>query len=193
MARPREFDQGQVVQQALGVFWHKGYQGTSLNELLEATELSKSSLYESFGSKRALAVEALRHYGRMLFDGPLAALLADGAGRAEIERTLLAIAAAAATPDGQRGCFANNCLAEIAPHDPEVAAAAQAVRRKVEDAFAAAVRRGQQAGAIRGNESARALARFLVGVLAGLNVAAKARPGRAVLHDIARVALRALD
>lgn len=193
MARPRQFDEQQVVQRALDVFWHKGYHAASLNDLLAATGLSKSSLYESFGDKHQLAVEALRFYGRALIAGPLAALAAPDAARPEIEASLRNVAARALTPDGQRGCFVNSCMSEIAPHDPDVLAAARALLQQLEDLLAAAVRRGQKDGSITRSEPAPALARFLVNTLSGINLAAKAKPGKAALDDIVRVALRALD
>jgi TetR/AcrR family transcriptional repressor of nem operon len=193
MPRPRAFDEQQVVERALGVFWHKGYNAASLNDLLEATALSKSSLYESFGSKQELMIEALRCYGRMLLDGPFAQLAAPGAGRAEIEKTLRAVAARALTPEGQRGCFVNNCMTEVAPHDPVVLEAAQAVKQQLEDLLTEVVRCGQKAGAISSREGARALARFLVNTLAGINLTAKERPSKVLLDDIVRIAIRALD
>lgn len=193
MARPREFDEQQVVQRALDLFWHKGYNAASLNELLAATELSKSSFYESFGNKRELVVKALRCYARVLMEGPIGALAKPDAGRAEIENALKGVVAVALTQEGQRGCFVNNCMTEIAPHDPVVLAAAQAVVQQLENALAAAVKRGQDDGTISRVERPRALARFLVNTLTGINLAAKSKPAKTTLDDIVRVALRTLD
>ena len=60
MARPREFDEDEVLEQAMQVFWRRGYRATSLNDLLAAMDLSKSSFYETFGTKRELLLTALR-------------------------------------------------------------------------------------------------------------------------------------
>ncbi|WP_439639138.1 TetR/AcrR family transcriptional regulator [Nevskia sp.] len=193
MARPRCFDEHQALRSALEVFWAKGYNAASMTDLLDATRLSKSSLYASFGSKQALVVEAMRCYAEQLMDGPLAALGRPDAGRAEIEEALRATVAVARTEAGQRGCFINNCLTEIAPHDAEVMAAAAAAIQRLEAALLAAVRRGQQHGAITTGEAPEALARFLVNTLSGLNLAAKSKPAAERLDDIVRVALRALD
>ncbi|WP_456677935.1 TetR/AcrR family transcriptional regulator [Bradyrhizobium sp. RDM12] len=54
MSRPREFDETEVMDKALELFWRQGYEGTSLNDLLDATGLTKSSLYAAFGSKEDL-------------------------------------------------------------------------------------------------------------------------------------------
>jgi AcrR family transcriptional regulator len=64
MARPREFDEDEVLQAALRVFWEKGYESTSLSDLLEAMGLTKSSLYKAFGSKEALFWRVVERYQR---------------------------------------------------------------------------------------------------------------------------------
>jgi len=64
MARPREFDEDEVLQAALRLFWEKGYEGTSLGDLLEAMGLTKSSLYKAFGSKEALFWRVVELYNR---------------------------------------------------------------------------------------------------------------------------------
>ena len=62
MARPQEFNTAEALYKAMGVFWSKGYEGTSLADLLEATGLSKSSLYATFGDKRDLFLAAFDCY-----------------------------------------------------------------------------------------------------------------------------------
>lgn len=61
--RPREFDEAEVLERAVGVFWRRGYEQTSLADLLEETGLARTSLYRTFGDKRQLYLRALRHYG----------------------------------------------------------------------------------------------------------------------------------
>lgn len=193
MSRPRQFDAQQVARRVRDRFWAHGYHATSLDDLLAVSGLSKSSLYASFGGKRELVLAAIADYRQAMLDGPLAPLLRPDAGRREIEATLRTIASLALTPDGQRGCFVNNCLAELAPHDDAVLEATRGMRDAIEAAFERAVARDQAAGAIAARETPQALARFLVNTLTGLNLASKARPEAAVLDDIVRVALRALD
>jgi TetR/AcrR family transcriptional repressor of nem operon len=59
-----QFDPGQALASAMSLFWRKGYEATSLQDLLKATGLSKSSLYQTFGSKRALFERSLDLYRR---------------------------------------------------------------------------------------------------------------------------------
>src|SRR5258708_20829123 len=62
MARPKEFDRGIAVERAMSVFWSKGYAATSTDDLLEAMKIGRQSMYDTFGDKRRLYVEALRGY-----------------------------------------------------------------------------------------------------------------------------------
>lgn len=175
------------------LFWRRGYGAASLDRLLVATDLSKSSFYDTFGNKRDILLAALERYR----DGAMATLSAPlrkpGAGRRAIEQVFRAAVTHALSADGVRGCLINNCLVEVGAHDAQIRDAARAVQAGLEDAFATAVRRGQQDGLIGVRDKPRALARFLVNTLSGIHVAAKWRPDKAALDDIARVALRALD
>lgn len=175
------------------VFWRRGYQATSLEDLLAAMDLSKSSFYETFGTKRDLLLTALGRYAGSGMGGLVAPLLAPDAGRAAIAATLANLVRHARSADGRRGCLVNNVLGEVAPHDPVVFKATRTVMRRLEALLVTAVVRGQAAGEITRRESAAALARFLATTFAGMNLVARARPEKAALEDVVRVALRALD
>ncbi|TDU26637.1 TetR family transcriptional regulator [Panacagrimonas perspica] len=193
MARTRAFDEQEALDGAMHLFWRRGYGAASLNDLLDATDLSKSSFYETFGNKRDLLLAALKRYD----ESPMAALIEPlrrpDPGRAQIEQTFRNVVQHALSEEGQRGCFVNNCLCEIGAQDPEIRKAAREVLDSLEGALANAVANGQKNGSVTSQEKPRATARFLVNTLSGINVAAKWKPGKAALDDIVRVALRALD
>ena len=193
MAGRKQFDVDEALRRAMHVFWRRGYQATSLTDLLAAMRLSKSSFYETFGTKRDLLLTALARYAGSGMSGLIAPLLAPDASRPAIEATLANMVRHARSPEGRRGCLVNNTLGEVAPHDPVVFAATRKVLRQLEAILIAVVARGQERGEIARHESARALARFLANTFGGLNLAAKARPDKATLDDVVRVALRALD
>lgn len=193
MARTREFDEDEVLEQAMQVFWRRGYQATTVADLLAAMGLSKSSFYETFGTKRDLLLTALARYAGSGMSGLIAPLLEDGASRPQIEKTLAKMVRHARSADGRRGCLVNNTLGEVAPNDAVVFKATREVLEQLEAILTAVVARGQKRGEIARRESARALARFLANTIGGLNLAAKARPDRQTLDDIVRVALGALD
>ncbi len=64
MARPRQFDEQQVIESLMKVFWEKGYEASSMQDLVAASGLLKGSLYGAFGDKQTLYLMALRHYDR---------------------------------------------------------------------------------------------------------------------------------
>jgi len=84
MARPKEYDEQEVVAQAVELFRRRGYEGTSVRDLLEHTGLSSSSLYAAFGGKEALFVEALRAHAAVEREQLHAQLTAPGGLRANL-------------------------------------------------------------------------------------------------------------
>lgn len=181
------------MERAMLVFWRRGYQATTLAHLLTAMRLSKSSFYETFGTKRDLLLTAMRRYAASGMGGLIAPLLAPDASRPAIEATLANMVRHARSPAGKRGCLVNNTLGEVAPNDPVVFAATRAVLEQLEALLVAVVARAQDRGEITRKESARALARFLATTFGGLNLVAKARPDKTTLDEVVRITLRALD
>jgi TetR/AcrR family transcriptional repressor of nem operon len=193
VARTRAFVEEQVVERAMRAFWRRGYPATSLEQLLGAMKLSKSSFYEAFGTKRGLLVRTLDRYAQSSMAGLLEPLQRPHAARAEIEQVFAGILDHATSRDGRRGCFVNNCVADTAVHDPVILAAVRGKREALERSLAAAVQRGQARGEISDRDPPGALARFLANTLSGINLSAKMRPNRQQLEDIVRIALRSLD
>lgn len=181
------------MERAMLVFWRRGYQATTLADLLAAMRLSKSSFYETFGTKRDLLLTAMRRYAASGMGGLIAPLLAPDASRPAIEATLANMVRHARSPAGRRGCLVNNTLGEVAPNDPVVFAATRAVLEQLEALLIGVVTRAQERGEITRKEHPRALARFLATTFGGLNLVAKARPDKSTLDDVVRITLRALD
>ncbi len=192
MGRPRQFDPDQVLGQAMRLFWARGYESTSLEDLLAETGLARQSLYDGFGDKHALFLAALRRY-----DQQTAAHLRECfSGATPIRQAVRSLMLGIADRAGQRkrrGCFMVNSTVERSFHDREtarlVAAQHRLMERLLHDALELARRRGELAA----GKQPRALARFLVAFLDGLNVATKAGADRAALHDMVKVALQVLD
>ena len=74
MARHKEFDREEVLMKAMDVFWEKGYESASMQDLVGAMGIGRASLYDTFGSKHALFTEAMDRYGRWVQTDFLAAL-----------------------------------------------------------------------------------------------------------------------
>ena len=193
MARPREFDTKEALGQALEVFWAKGYEAASMCDLMEAMGLSKSSLYDSFGSKHELFLKVIDCYVEATSAGLSLALSGEGSARQAIDDMFAAIIDEAAGEAGQRGCFAANCAVELSGGDPQAGRRLAAFFKQFEEAIETVVRRAQAQGEIPADKDPVALARYLASNINGIRVIAKVNPDPAALHDIARIALQALD
>jgi TetR/AcrR family transcriptional repressor of nem operon len=192
MARPREFDEGAVLDAAVLCFWNRGYQATSIEDLVEKTGITAASLYNAFGNKRALYGKALDHYvegsvaDRIRRCEALAPRDAIGAFFEEILKRSLG--------DRERkGCMLVNAALDVAPHDPGFLKIVTEVLAEIEAFFLACVKAGQADGTITRSLPAGTLSRHLLGVLMGIRVLARVRPERTLLEGVVAPSLALLD
>ncbi|MFQ5764221.1 MAG: TetR/AcrR family transcriptional regulator, partial [Rhodospirillales bacterium] len=174
MARPREFDATEALNAAMQMFWSKGYEATSLNDLIGAMDLSKSSFYDTFGSKHEVFLAAIEHYKKTVAAQVAAVSGLDAPARKLIASLFERAVSRMTEKEGQRGCFLNNCAVEVALHDPAAAKLIGGGFDIMEDTLLALVERGQREGDIDPKKDARALARYLTSSLHGLMVVGKA-------------------
>ena len=132
MARPRSFDPDEALDAARDVFWQKGFQGTSLDDITAATGLAKPSLYAAFGDKNALFLKVLDRYHarivanaeRILDEGPSA--------RDAIERWLKGFVPFCSGIKGSRGCLSVNTAADGVSDQKEIRKRIERFNRKLE-------------------------------------------------------------
>lgn len=155
--RPREYDEAAALDAALQLFWSQGFEATTLDELTAAMGISRSSFYAGFGSKERVLLAALSAYS----DAALAAL--SELARASEGEAVPAMLSALADPNGgPRGCMLVNCIAELAPHNEEVAAMGRRHLDRIERLFAEALSPDDPAAAA---DKARALSALAIGTL----------------------------
>ena len=192
MARPREFDEDAVLDAAVLCFWSRGYDATSVRDLMENTGLTAASLYNAFGDKRAIYEKALERY--------VETSIADRIQRFEALPPRDAIAAffeeivARSLADRERkGCLLVNAALDVAPHDPDFRKFVTAVLGEIEAFFLARLKAGQADGSISQSLPAATLSHHLLGVLMGLRVLARVRPERDLLEGVFAPSLEMLD
>ena len=193
MGRPLEFDKDEALEHAMGVFWTRGYEATSLRDLLEAMELSKSSFYQSFGSKGELFRRCINRYRGQITSQMHRNLESAESGRAFIEEAFHSITEKVHAPEGRRGCFVMNTASHVAARDPEVADLVGKGAAQFEALFRQAVERAQREGDIPADKKPRVLARYLVSSRSGLMAMAKAGASQDELKEVVTVMLAALD
>jgi TetR/AcrR family transcriptional regulator, transcriptional repressor for nem operon len=192
MARPREFDDEAVLDAAIQCFWSRGYEATSVKDLIGKTGITAASLYNAFGDKRALFRTALDHY----VEGSIGERIrrcesrppreAIGAFLEEILRRSL-------SDREHKGCMLVNSALEMAPHDAEFQTAIARVLDRIETFFLNCIKTGQADGTITRAIPGENLARHLLAVLMGVRVLARVRPERALLEGAVTSALAVLD
>jgi TetR/AcrR family transcriptional repressor of nem operon len=193
MGRPQEFDTTEALRRAMHVFWSKGYEGTSLADILRATGLSKSSLYATFGDKRSLFLTAFDAYRKERLAYLERMLNNELPARQAIERFFRQSIAQGMVATDTCGCMTANEAVELGPHDVDVQKLVAADFQAVEDLFAQAIARGQAEGSIANRDDPQKLARFLTVSLQGLLVMVRARSDMARLDDTVAVMMTTLD
>lgn len=193
IGRPRNFDSEQALDAAMQVFWSKGYEATSLQDLIEAMQISKSSFYQTFESKHQLFENCINYYQERFISDITDSLQKSKTGRAFIEETFHSMAEKARPNCDRRGCLILNCVSEFAQKDPVIAKLITKSIKKVFDVFLSAVKRAQQEGDIPANKKPLPLARYLLSSMNGLTTTIKAGASPAEVKEVAQVVLTALD
>ena len=191
MGRNKEFDEDQVLERATELFWRQGYKATSVRDLVVATGVAESSLYNCFGGKRGLFLKAIGRY-RSFANGYLKQLREYDPPIAGIRWFFNAIAAGLAKQTDFRGCLITNTTIELAPHDAEIQAELRSFYQDVDDAFAKVLKKARARGELSPSRSAPAIARYLTLNLEGLRVLAKSNPGPRALRGMANTTLSLL-
>jgi len=191
MARTREFDTEKAVEAAMNAFRLNGYDGTSIQDLVEATGVGRGSLYAAFGSKEGLYLAAMDRF-RANYALPLVELLRDGAPGRELLREVLVAAVDEIVCDGsRRACLMVGAAVGRIAHDPQVSAHVQSTSDMLEDALAQVVAEAQADGQFSKERDARIVARYLVTTMHGLRVMGAINPDRESLTEVAELALDA--
>lgn len=193
MARPRKFDEQQVLDTARERFWSDGYAATRMDDIAEATGLGKGSLYGAFGGKRELFHRVFDDYCGSVVDAVSRQLDGNDADAyARLSAHVYAVAAATAADTARRGCLLAKGAAELAGHDGAVAerarTAIEALQALLEDDIAACQRQGD----IGADVEPGRLAALVLAVLRGIEALGKAGASEETLTDIARTALAVL-
>ncbi|MFJ6076066.1 TetR/AcrR family transcriptional regulator [Streptomyces sp. NPDC093065] len=173
MGRPKQFDPDVAVDQAMDVFWRKGYAGTTPQDLVEALGIGKGSLYNTFGSKHALYERALRRYRDQQAAALVAALEEGGPVKARLRRTLEFLVEMDLADPGRRGCMAVNAAAELAGTDEVATELVQRMLDRTEGAFRALIEEGLRSGEIAPGRDPAALGSMLLNTVVGLRLMAR--------------------
>lgn len=190
--RPIEFNRDDAAAAAMHVFWERGYQAASTRELLGAMSLSRSSLYQAFGNKEELFLDALRRYREDLLGTLRRRLDQSPSALAFLEDLFMEMAREAGTSRAARGCLIFNSATELGQRGDAPATQAAAGVRDITRLLTQAVSRAQAEGDIDKDRDANALADYLTVGLAGFRTLLKSGVKRTEAKRSARMILDAL-
>ncbi|MFG1824957.1 TetR/AcrR family transcriptional regulator [Microbispora bryophytorum] len=192
MARTKEFDPDVVLERALDLFWRRGFEATSMADLVDHLGIGRASLYATFGGKHDLYVKALERYAQTR-DPNLVELLSQPGPALPAVRTLVERYTEESIRDrDRRGCMIVNAATELLPDDEPVARLVEASWTGLETALTSALIRARAQGEISAESDPRVLARFVLVFLQGVRVMGKGHGDAARLRDAAAQALAML-
>jgi TetR/AcrR family transcriptional repressor of nem operon len=192
MARQKEFEREEVLEKALEVFWCNGYNATSFETLTKGMSINRQSIYDTYGDKHTLFIEALNYYYKKN-SACAAAHFAQPLPVKELFRSFLEKSIVDTSCEQKtKGCFLQNVTLEMVPHDEEVIAI---VNQNLEDlikVFQSAITRGIKSGEITSTQTAASLAMYLVNTVQGLITLSKTVSDKKKLRAVVEVAINAL-
>lgn len=191
MGRHKEFDRQQVLERAMWVFWEKGYRGTSLVDLEQATELLPGSIYNAFGSKKGLFLAVIDYYIERVVNWRISNYLETGEPLAAVE-TFLRTAYEDLAPEEMTGCLLTNSATEIAAVDSEVQSRVTAGFVRIDRAFEGRLFDAQAAGEIPADKDPAVLALQLSACYQGCAVIARLTKDKVRLDAITAAAMMSL-
>jgi AcrR family transcriptional regulator len=184
MSRAREFDEAKVLDKALQVFWQQGYEGTSLNDLLDATGLTKSSLYATFGSKEDLFHRIVERYLSKHVEFRQACALAEPTPRRIVERLLYGMADLHAGSRTPPGCLITGAALACSPATESIRLDLVRSRNEFGQILRERLEAVASAGPLPPGMTAADAARLVVLTIQGMAVEAK---GGATRNELRRI------
>jgi TetR/AcrR family transcriptional repressor of nem operon len=191
VARSKEFDPEVALEKALELFWERGYEGTSMADLVAHLGIARASVYGTFGGKRELYLKALELY--LARHDVVEPLSRPGPVLPALRAFLDSYVAECLADELRRGCMVVNTAVEFAARDPVVSRKVAESWAGLETALAAALSRARAQGEIPAGKDPHALARFLLVLLQGVRVLGRADPDPRRLRDAVDQAMAAVQ
>ncbi len=189
----KQYDETDVLDRAMVVFWANGYEATSISDLVDATGINRGSIYAAFEDKRTLFVRALEHYDRQHRLAFLSNIENNNGPKSAIIAIFDAVITSALEGAKPSGCLLVNTALELSEHDPEIARIVRDSLTELEQFFARMVARGQAEGQLPDSLNSQQAGAGLLALFLGLRVLSRSRPEPHLLAAIAEQARLQLE
>ena len=193
IARTKAFDRKKALSQALWLFWRKGYAATSIEDLTETLHLSRSSLYNTFGDKRTLFLEALKYYSERVINGIEQTLAKSPSPITGIQAILEDLIEGIGQERGSLGCFMVNSVAELVPYDEDVTGIATKYADSLQQLFTTVLKQARSQNLVTKEQTPEQLAAYVYNTIQGMRVLIKAGATREQMQAISDITLKSLQ
>ena len=190
--RPREFDLDEALDQIIRVLSERGYHGTSISDLVQATNLTQGRLYKAFKDKEAIFLAALERYRTVRANALQEAIGKHGNGIEQLRRALTFYAASSTGEQGQQGCLVAGSLAEISTFPEQVSQHIQTALKRNEVLLSQLIKKGQEDGSIPTHINSETSARMLLCLIQGMRIVGKSGCTHGHMNEVVDTALEAL-
>ncbi|MFM6979481.1 MAG: TetR/AcrR family transcriptional regulator [Methylophilaceae bacterium] len=192
VGRPRSFDKEEALKKAMHVFWEKGYEGTSMADLIESIGMKAPSLYAAFGNKDAIFKEVVQKYLPIVVNGQLATLNNTSDIVEAVQNTLKECVRLFTSPDNPHTCLIMTAAINASPEHQDHVVSLRAMREDYRNAWVQRFERAEQERQLTGQLSPQQLADFYVTLIQGMSLRAKDGANKQDLTRTAEIALQIL-
>lgn len=193
MARTKQFDEEEVLNRALELFWKQGYNATSMQDLVSHLGINRASLYDTYTGKRELFNRALNNYRLHNAQGISDFLNKYDSVKEGLHKLFKNSINESVADKDHKGCFVTNTTTELLPGDDEIHTVLIENKILFEGIFEDYINKGIKSGEIDSSKNAKSIAGFLFMLNNGLRVTAKVNPDKSELESIIESALSVLD
>ncbi|UPK68734.1 TetR/AcrR family transcriptional regulator [Chitinophaga filiformis] len=190
--RPKIFDEQEVVEKAVNVFWTKGYETASADELLEAMGIGKGSFYLAFkGGKKELYEKSLRLYAER-FNRQLLHDISVSKDPVQLIKDFFMALADDPKSKQMKGCYIGNALVQLSDGDADTKLIAAELLGTAEDIFTDVIRKAQVEKKMKNKAKPEVLGKYLINLWNGVNVTRRSNPDYAHLREVLEMSLQVL-
>lgn len=188
----KNFDVEQALNRAMEAFWARGYEATSIQDLVNATGVNRASLYATYGDKREIFFASLKKYDSSIRKKMLLELSNGDSPREAIEAVFDKFISQSSNANANWGCLITNTALELAAHDTEIAQFVNEAQDDIARFFEEMIERGKITGQIDAHADSGQLARLILAIFLGLLAMLRSRPDANYLNEVKASALSLL-
>jgi len=192
VGRPRSFDRDEALKKAMYVFWEKGYEGTSMADLIQSIGMKAPSIYAAFGNKDAIFKEVVSRYLPIVVNGQLATLNNTSGIYEAVEKTLTECVRLFTSDDNPHTCLIMTAAINASPEHQEHVESLGALRRDYKENWKSRFVRAQEDGQLATSLNPKQLAEYFVTIIQGMALSAKDGATKEDLATTSEIAMHIL-